>query len=97
MHYLVRSFVEVLSVERQTKTYSDTRSEFDIIRESSNASVIDLSLRRELSLVVQSESVWSGSYLGKGRGVDTIFACHFHTNIVATFRVPRGSGACLGL
>lgn len=93
----MRSFVEILSVERQPETHSDTRSKFDIIRESSNASVIDLGLIGELSLAIPRKSGLSGSYLGKGRGVDTIFACHFHANVVATFRVPRCFGARLGL
>lgn len=93
----MRSFVEILSVKRQPKTHSDTRSKFDIVRESSNASVIDLGLIRKLSLAVPSKSGLSGSYLGKGCGVETIFACHFHTNVVTTLRVPRCFGACLGL
>ena len=38
------SFVKILSIERQPKAYSDTRSEFDIVSESSNAPVIQLSL-----------------------------------------------------
>lgn len=48
-YYLVRSFVKILSIERQPETHSDTRSKIDIVRESSNAPVIDLGLVRELS------------------------------------------------
>ena len=93
----MRSFVEILSVEGQPETHSDTRSKFDIIRESSNASVIDLGLISETSLAIPRISGLGGSYLGKGGGVHAIFACHFHADVVAAFRVPRCFGACLGL
>ena len=91
------SFIEILSIERQTEAHGNTRSKFDIVRESSNASVIDLSLKCKLSIAVLTQNVLSGSYLGKGSGVETIFACHFHADIVAAFRVPCCFGARLGL
>ena len=78
-------FVEILSVQRQPKTNSDTRSEFDVIRESSNASIVDFGLVCELIWEFRSRSGQSNAYLGKGRRVKTIFACHFHADVIATF------------
>ena len=88
------SFIEILSVERQSKAHSHTMSKFDVVRESSDASVIYLRLIHELILV---GSEWKGSYLGKGGGVETIFACHFHAYVATALRVPRCSSASLGL
>ena len=88
------SLVEILSIERQPKAHGHTRSKFDVVRESSYAPVIYLGLIHELIL---AQSKQKGSYLGKGGGVETIFACHFHAYVVAAFRVPCCSSACFGL
>ena len=48
-YYLVCSFVEILSIERQPKAHSDTGSKFDIVSEGSNAAVIQLGLIHKLS------------------------------------------------
>ena len=41
---LVSGLVEVLGIQRGTKTESDASSELDIVGESSNTSVVDLGL-----------------------------------------------------
>ena len=46
------SLVEILSIERQPQAYSDTRSKLDIVRQSSDASVIDFGLICKLGLAV---------------------------------------------
>jgi len=44
---LVRGLIRFLGIERSAKAESDAWSELDVVRESSNTSVVDLSLNRK--------------------------------------------------
>lgn len=98
---LVGSLVELLGIERATKTQGDTLTEEDVVGKSGNTTVVDLDLLLRKELVSNKELIgmtFSGkTNLGKGDGVNAVLAGNLKANGVAGLGVPGGLGTSLDL
>lgn len=95
------SLVELLGIERATKTQGDTLTEEDVVGKSGNTTVVDLDLLLRKELVSNKELIgmtFSGkTNLGKGDGVNAVLAGNLKANGVAGLGVPGGLGTSLDL
>lgn len=89
--------VKLLGIERGTNTEGNTLAEKNIVRKSSNATVVDLGLRWCVSICATREFLKRSTYLDEGHGVQAVLGSDLEADCVAALGVPGGLGAGLNL
>lgn len=93
------SLVELLGVERATKTQGDALSEEDVVGKGSNTTVVDLDLYfgARVSHAFPQHPEFDCTNLGERDRVDAVLAGNLKADSVAGLRVPGSLGTSLDL
>lgn len=90
------SLVELLGIERATKTQGNALAEENVVGKGGNTAVVDLDLQR-LSAAYNRTWHICNSNLGERDGVNAVLAGNLKTDSVASLGVPGSLGTSLDL